>query len=91
MRTNLPAKRDVVPVQELLEVVPAPLAVYFAEEALRHACGLDYGKTLEDGGLVGHELPQQKLALRYVPQAHAAARLGHLARHCAMRHVVIFF
>jgi len=70
-----------VPVQELLEVVPAPLPVDLAEQALRHARRLHYAEALQHGGLVRHQFPQQELALRDVAQPHAAAHLGHVAHH----------
>jgi hypothetical protein len=81
MRTNLSAKRHVVPVKESLELVPAPLPVYLAEQALRHARRLDHAEALQDCRLVRHELPQEVLALRYVSRAHSAADARHVTHH----------
>jgi hypothetical protein len=82
-KADLPAKWNVVPVQEPLELLATPLPINLAEEALRHAGCLDYGKALKDRGLVRHELPQEMLALRDVLTPHAAPGLGHVAKHGA--------
>jgi hypothetical protein len=70
-----------VPVQKLLEVVPAPLPVDLAEQALRHARSLDDPEALQHGRLVRHKLPQEELALPDVARAHAPPHARHVAQH----------
>ncbi len=86
---RLAAEGDVVPVQELLEPLPAPLAADLAEQPLREARALHDVEALQHRRLVRHQLPQEVLALGYVPRAHARADPRHLAHHfgcgCARR------
>lgn len=78
---RLLAETDVVPVEELAELVAAGLAVDPAEEALRHARGLYDVEALQHGGLVRHQLPQEQLGLCDVELPHRRARLGHVLEH----------
>jgi len=78
---GLPAEGPVVLVEEFLELIPAPLPVNAAVKSLRHAGRLDDVEALQDGGLVRDQLPQEQLALRYVPLAERRAVTGHVLEH----------
>ena len=69
-----PAERDVVVLQEPLEALGDLAPIDAAEDALGEAGGLDDPEALQDRGLRGHQLQQEGLGLRDVPQPAALPR-----------------
>ena len=50
---------------------------------MRQAGGLDDVEALQDGGLVGHQLPQEQLGLGNVALAHGRAVAGDAFEHAS--------
>ena len=80
---GLAAKGAVVAVHKLLKLVAALLPVDAAEDAVRQAGGLDDVEALQDGGLVGHQLPQEQFGLDDVALAHGRAVAGDVLEHAS--------